>query len=178
MAYFLAKVLADLPKMVASTVCVFAGLLTQFVSPMPLTELFGGLLILMVFAYFSGYFLSFLLPYGACGVAAIFWGVIWGLLFSGLIMVMSEDGDKNIHAISVPRWFNEGVYYASTVKPYSKADRGPSKGLEYYDFARGNQYFRFFQTYAIACGYALLITGVWFFIDLFTILLSHLHRKK
>ena len=35
------------------------------------------------FDFRTGYFLSFLLPYRWCGLAAVAWAVFWGLIFSG-----------------------------------------------------------------------------------------------
>ncbi|KAJ8606829.1 hypothetical protein CTAYLR_009173 [Chrysophaeum taylorii] len=177
-AYFFAKVTGDIPMVLSSTICAFAGLMTSFVSPMPPAQIFAGLAVVFTFAYLSGYFLSFVLPYSACGLAAVGWGVVWGLLFSGLVLVMSEDGNKTFMAMSVPRWFNEAVYYASTVHPFSKVRRGSQKGEDYYDFSRENQYYRFFQTYSEAMGWACVITLAWLFIDLVVLVFTNLDKKK
>ncbi len=77
-------------------------------------ELFFALLLLVLFGYASGYFLSFLLPYRWCGLAAVAWSVFWGLIFSGAPggMQIHENAPlKFIFYSSGPRWFLEGFFY-------------------------------------------------------------------
>ena len=180
-AYFSAKVVADVPKALASTLCMLAGLLYSFVSPMNTGELITATVILYLNSYAAGYLLSFLLPYEACGMAAVGWGICWGLMFGGLSLTMREDlaGFKNnLMLISSARWYNEAVWYSSTMYPFSEVRDGPSKGKPYYNLDAANHALCFYKTLWEACGCAFACLLWWLAIDLFLIVFTKLDKKK
>merc|ERR1712176_1360952 len=112
-AYFFAKAIADLPIAFSSTFALWAPLAAGYNTPMDSGKLFSSLLLLVLFGYASGYFLSFLLPYRWCGLAAVAWAVFWGLIFSGApgAMQIHENAPlKFIFYSSGPRWFLEGFF--------------------------------------------------------------------
>ena len=160
---------------------MLAGLLYSFVSPMNTGELITATVILYLNSYAAGYLLSFLLPYEACGMAAVGWGICWGLMFGGLSLTMREDlaGFKNnLMLISSARWYNEAVWYSSTMYPFSEVRDGPSKGKPYYNLDAANHALCFYKTLWEACGCAFACLLWWLAIDLFLIVFTKLDKKK
>ena len=137
--------------------------------------------ILYLNAYAAGYLLSFLLPYEACGMAAVGWGICWGLMFGGLSLTMAEDTAQfknNLMLISSARWYNEAVWYASTMYPFSVVREGPSAGEDYYDLEPATRALCFFKTTLEACGCATACLLFWLAFDLFLIIFTKLDKKK
>ena len=119
----IAKATADVPRCAFSAFFLWLGLSTAFVSPMRSRELLSGFLVLFLFAYVSGYFLSFVLPPEYCGLCAVGWGMFWGLFHSGLGTEYDEDSGW-LFASSVPFWLNSAFFAASTVEPFETESVG------------------------------------------------------
>lgn len=179
-AYFFAKVVADVPLCVVSAVSIWAALISGFDSPMPNGQLLLNFLGINIFGYCSGYFLSFLLPYTACGLAAVAWSVFWSQMFSGAGgKSMSEEPDlKWIFAMSAPRWFLEAVFYATTVDPFDEVPSGPNEGEPYFDLSRQKQAYRYFNTYWDCIGWLFFVNLCLLVIDLLLITGTKLEKKR
>mmetsp|Transcript_106182 Transcript_106182/g.307273 ORF Transcript_106182/g.307273 Transcript_106182/m.307273 type:complete len:476 (-) Transcript_106182:136-1563(-) len=176
-AYYLAKATADIPRCFCSAFFLWLGLITSFVSPMPQLNLLYGFVMLFMFAYISGYVLSFLLPYEYTGLCAVGWGMFWGLFFSGLGMQM-EDSDEWLFDISMPRWLNEAFFYGTTVEPFEKVPSGPDKGEPYYDMTATKDFYNFHDNYETSMGYAAIVCGAFFVLGLVLITFTNIDKKK
>jgi len=180
-AYFFAKAVADIPIAFASTFALWAPFVASYNTPMDTGELFFALLLLVLFGYESGYFLSFLLPYRYCGLAAVAWSVFWGIIFSGFGGIQIHDSPqlKFIFYSSGPRWFLEGFFYATTVYPYKRVRAGPTKGKPYYEqgVQRMRESIGYWNTFWESMGYLFLVTLVLTVINLMLISGTRLDKK-
>ena len=177
-AYFFAKVVADVPVAVIHALAVSAGFLTGFVSPMAFSDLYAGMLLVTCFGYLSGYFLSFTLPYTACGLAGVGWAVFWMLLYGGTTKLMSDDRPNRwVWALSAGRWANEAWFDAATVYPYEKVHQGPEKGEDLFDMSRQKQDYLFYLHFGPAIGWGFFTLLCLLIIDLFLITATKLDKK-
>lgn len=181
-SYYVAKVVADIPMCFCSGMMAWAGFASSFESPMKPGQLFAGFLLLEIFGYLSGYLLSFLLPYSVCGLAGVGWAVFWALLYSGTSARLASDyrDSRWVWALSLPRWVNEGWFYASTVRPYVKVrySGGPLNGDSLFDFGRQKRLYLFFLNFNQAFWYGLLVCAVLFLLNLIIITSTKLDKKK
>ena len=84
---------------------IWAPFASIFATPVSKGNFFVVLLLLNLFGYVSGYFISFLVPYNYCGLTSVAWGVWWGLLFNGYNMpIHFQPALKFIYYVSAPRW--------------------------------------------------------------------------
>jgi len=183
-AYFLAKVVADVPLCAVSAVSIWGAFVSTFYSPMHSGALLLGFLLINYFGYFSGYLLSFLLPYTACGLAAVAAAVWWAILYAGCSaaraghMRRAKWPDTWIYAISAPRWFMEGIFDATTVEPYEEVPSGPAKGEGYYDLSRQKDFYDFHTSYSKCMLYMCAINACLLALDLFLIVATKLDKKR
>ena len=181
-AYFLAKVVADAPLCVVSAISIWGAFVSTFNSPMQTGELLAGFVLINVFGYFSGYFLSFLLPYTACGLAAVAAAVWWAIMYSGTSTARAGTIDAAeeswIYAISAPRWFMEGIFYATTVEPFEEVPSGPAKGEVYYDLSRQKDFYRFFSSYSECMLRMCAVNAGLLAVDLLLITATKLDKKR
>ncbi|KAH8050447.1 ATPase [Aureococcus anophagefferens] len=181
-AYFLAKVVADAPLCVVSAISIWGAFVSTFNSPMRTGELLAGFVLINVFGYFSGYFLSFLLPYTACGLAAVAAAVWWAIMYSGTSTARAGTIDAAeeswIYAISAPRWFMEGIFYATTVEPSEEVPSGPAKGEVYYDLSRQKDVYRFFSSYSECMLRMCAVNAGLLAVDLLLITATKLDKKR
>mmetsp|Transcript_6019 Transcript_6019/g.20556 ORF Transcript_6019/g.20556 Transcript_6019/m.20556 type:complete len:397 (+) Transcript_6019:2-1192(+) len=181
-AYFLAKVVADAPLCVVSAISIWGAFVSTFNSPMRTGELLAGFVLINVFGYFSGYFLSFLLPYTACGLAAVAAAVWWAIMYSGTSTARAGTIDAAeeswIYAISAPRWFMEGIFYATTVEPFEEVPSGPAKGEVYYDLSRQKDFYRFFSSYSECMLRMCAVNAGLLAVDLLLITATKLDKKR
>ncbi|MDA9173046.1 hypothetical protein N9O24_00520, partial [bacterium] len=89
-AYFWAKVLADVPKCFASALSAFYGVRPYFETPLETEDMILGMVMLYAFAYASGYLVSFLVPYGKSSLACVCCSMVFGSIFGGIFIKMSE----------------------------------------------------------------------------------------
>ena len=178
-AYFFAKVCADIPLCAVSAFAIWGSFISGFYSPMNDGQLLGGFILINAFGYLSGYFLSFLLPYSACGLCGVVWAVWWGLLYSGTGgQLPSENREQRwLYAISGPRWFMEAIFYSTTVYPFEKVREGPNKGEDYYDISRAKQDYLFFKDYSFSMGMLCCVCLGMLVIDLWLISTTKLAKE-
>jgi len=179
-AYYCAKVAADLPLIFVATIAVWAPLTSTFITPMPIGEMFVGLLIMNWFGFLSGYFISFLLPYRYCGLVAVAWAVWWCILFGGVaVSLHTMSNAKFMFWISAPYWFSVGFFYSSTYWPYKRVRSGKSKNKPYFvGVTRYRSTQGLLLNFSSSMGYAFLICFCLFIINLWLITVTKVNKKK
>mmetsp|Transcript_26760 Transcript_26760/g.80819 ORF Transcript_26760/g.80819 Transcript_26760/m.80819 type:complete len:958 (-) Transcript_26760:85-2958(-) len=180
-AYFFAKSAADLPLCVVSAMAIWAPFASIFATPVSKGNFFVVLLLLNLFGYVSGYFISFLVPYNYCGLTSVAWGVWWGLLFNGFNMpIHFQPALKFIYYVSAPRWYMEGWFDVSTVYPYKRVRSGKLKGEPYYRFGigRAQRQYAFWNRFPSCMGYMILCIMALYIVDLVIITVTQVNKKK
>lgn len=179
-AYFFAKVVSDVPICVLSAIAIWAAFISGFDSPMENGPFLVSLVLINVFGYFSGYFLSFLLPYTACGLAAVAWSVFWSNMFSGAKQLISDASAQRrwIFDVSAPRWFMEAIFYATTVEPYEQVREGPAKGEDYFDLSRQKKTYRYQDDFWVCMRWLCLVNAALLLVDLVLITVTKLEKKR
>jgi len=180
-AYFFAKSAADLPLCVVSAMAIWAPFASIFATPVSKGNFFVVLLLLNLFGYVSGYFISFLVPYNYCGLTSVAWGVWWGLLFNGYNMpIHFQPALKFIYYVSAPRWYMEGWFDVSTVYPYKRVRSGKLKGEPYYRFGigRAQRQYAFWNRFPSCMGYMILCIMALYIVDLVIITVTQVNKKK
>mmetsp|Transcript_13795 Transcript_13795/g.42740 ORF Transcript_13795/g.42740 Transcript_13795/m.42740 type:complete len:976 (-) Transcript_13795:85-3012(-) len=179
-AYFFAKVAADMPLCFVSIFALWAPFAAIFVTPMAPGDLFVALWLLNIFGYFSGYFISFFLPYRYCGLAAVAWSVWWGILFCGITLSMHSASQlKFLFYISPCFWFMNAYFNASTYHPYKRVREGRAKGEAYFmGVTRYASSYSLLVNFSSSLGWLILINFCLLFLDLWIITTTNMHKKK
>ncbi|EGB04319.1 hypothetical protein AURANDRAFT_67311 [Aureococcus anophagefferens] len=97
LAYYCAKVVADVPRIYFSAPGTSMGFTLRFVSALSNREILCGFTILVTFAYIIGYTVSFLFPYEKCSLICVCFGLCMGSTFGGVAM----NGKKPRYALVI-----------------------------------------------------------------------------
>ncbi|KAJ3087330.1 hypothetical protein HK102_011342, partial [Quaeritorhiza haematococci] len=170
--YFLAKIIADVPRMVIATF-MFGISLVLF---LPFRQTVYGLLLVILLLYFvafgMGYFLTAFLPRSSVSLAATGFVLIWSMGLSGvqppLTSIMSNNFYKHLRwlwYISSPRWAIEAFYI------------GEAKNREWIEFTRGDLSHGYsFSNYGTAMWVQTVIGVGWMFLAYLG--MKGMHRDK
>ncbi|KAK5816168.1 P-loop containing nucleoside triphosphate hydrolase protein, partial [Linnemannia elongata] len=115
--YYLAKILADVPRMIVAA-CMYTGAFIFFFAyRQQLSSLFLVILLLYINAFSLGYFVSAVVNRSMFGLAGTGMSLAWALVLSGtaphLYKVMNSGGYATVRWIwdvSAPRWGVEAFY--------------------------------------------------------------------
>ena len=179
-AYVTAKVLADVPRVVASSMAFFFGLTTSFSTVMPDLQLFIVVLVAYTFGFLSGYLVSFGVPSRLTALCACAWGLLWGVSLNGAVVPLSQSESglyKFFLRISVPRWLSEGLFDATT-RVYGQVQCGKHAGEAYFSLSSDEAYFKFESSYDAALAQAWWLIGVWSGVVLLVATFSSLDKKR
>lgn len=115
--YYLAKILADVPRMIVAA-CMYTGAFIFFFAyRQQLSSLFLVILLLYINAFSLGYFVSAVVNRSMFGLAGTGMSLAWALVLSGtaphLYKVMNSHGYATVRwvwDVSAPRWGVEAFY--------------------------------------------------------------------
>ncbi|KAG0271823.1 hypothetical protein BGZ95_000312 [Linnemannia exigua] len=115
--YYLAKILADVPRMIVAA-CMYTGAFIFFFAyRQQLSSLFLVILLLYINAFSLGYFVSAVVSRSMFGLAGTGMSLAWALVLSGtaphLYKVINSSGYATVRwvwDISAPRWGVEAFY--------------------------------------------------------------------
>ncbi|KAG0210871.1 hypothetical protein BGX28_008838 [Mortierella sp. GBA30] len=115
--YYLAKILADVPRMIVAA-CMYTGAFIFFFAyRQQLSELFLIILLLYINAFALGYFVSSVVSRSMFGLTGTGMSLAWALVLSGaaphLYQVMNNTGYTYVRwiwEVSAPRWGIEAFY--------------------------------------------------------------------
>ncbi|KAF9908734.1 hypothetical protein EC991_009544 [Linnemannia zychae] len=115
--YYLAKILADVPRMIVAA-CMYTGAFIFFFAyRQQLSSLFLVIMLLYINAFSLGYFVSAVVNRSMFGLAGTGMSLAWALVLSGtaphLYKVMNSNGYATVRwvwDVSAPRWGVEAFY--------------------------------------------------------------------
>ncbi|KAF9921317.1 hypothetical protein FBU30_008696 [Linnemannia zychae] len=115
--YYLAKLLADVPRLIVAASMYTGAFIFFFAYRQPLSSLFLVILLLYVNAFSLGYFVSQVVSRSMFGLAGTGLSLAWALVLSGtaphLYIVMKNHGYTTVRwvwDVSAPRWGVEAFY--------------------------------------------------------------------
>jgi len=180
-AYFCAKSAADFPVAFVSTIALWAPMAAIFVTPMSDGYYFLMLMLLNIFGFISGYFISFIVPYTYCGVTSVIWAVFWGSLYSGFgITRHNQSSVSGLFYMSPGFWFMQAWFQETTVHPFKRVRGGRAKNEPYYrlSIGRAQTQYAAYTNFSTSVGWMIFAMICLWFIDLWVITTTQVHKKK
>ncbi len=140
--YFIAKVIANIPKMFFSSVFFWWTFSSQFLNTSSQADMFGYLFLLYWYSYGLGYLLSQFVNIRYTALLGIFISLLISVKLSGVNPSLQEVNGYQPPVqqlpwyISGPRWVQEG-FYTTQVDYYDSIPNGPYEGDPYIDINSG-----------------------------------------
>ncbi|KAI9229766.1 MAG: hypothetical protein DHS80DRAFT_22089 [Piptocephalis tieghemiana] len=115
--YFLAKVVADLPRAFIAALCFTLSFVIFFSYRSAFIYIFGITYLLYISSFAMGYFVSALVKRETVGLVGTALALAWAIVFSGVVPdlddVMNDDtysGARWLWSLSAPRWAIEALF--------------------------------------------------------------------
>ena len=130
--YFLAKWVADLPRIFVASL-MFTGAVILFLPfRAPLYYVYGLIVTLYFAAFAMGYFLSSIMRPANVALATTGWVLLWAMLFSGVTPKLETIKSGEFYApvewiwdVSAPRWIVQGWYIVeAAARPWRELQGG------------------------------------------------------
>ncbi|KAF9913217.1 hypothetical protein BX616_010139 [Lobosporangium transversale] len=172
--YYLAKILADVPRMIVATCMYTSSFIFFFAYNQKMTQLLALVLIIYINAFALGYFVSAAFNRSMLGLAGTGMSLTWALVFSGssprLYKVMTSPRYASVRwlwTVSAPRWAVEAFYL---------------KEMEFRDYNELKHHLLVdtfsFDNYKKAISYMLYIALCWNLIVFMLMKLLNRHKVK
>jgi len=141
--YYLAKVVADLPRIALAAACFLLSFIIGFNNNESFASLYLTLLALYFWGFSSGYFISAIVSRQLSSLVGVVYALVWAIAFSGVEPSLADAKTHHpamniLYDISAPRWAISAFYLKEI---QSKSYENTSVGINAYGY-NGDTYQR------------------------------------
>jgi ABC-type multidrug transport system ATPase subunit len=159
-AYFLAKIVADIPRVVITSTCYTLAYITILPTTQSYQSLYFLIFSIYVYAACSGYLISLTFSKQIMSLAVIANHITWAIAFGGVeppLATIRETIPKPFYylwEISAPRWIAQAFYLTESV---ARSYLDPNKlGVKFYGYESDTVFSCFKNIYLISIGWLVV----------------------
>jgi ABC-type multidrug transport system ATPase subunit len=172
--YFIAKVIADIPRVLFAAVCFTLAFIVFYPYRSSMVDILLVIFLLYLSSFAMGYLVSIVARPVSAGLVGTAFALAWAIVFSGIVPDLEDiqresgyDGLRWLWLISAPRWAIEALFLKEiAARPFYEI-RQDSLAHTYH-----------FDDYPVAIGMMLAIACMWNLLSLLALKLVHRDKHK